>query len=113
MEDSRRSDDTPDSLISKVLFETAYKQHPYGREVMGTQESVRSFTREGLPEFYHHWYVPNNMTFVAVGDFQSESVLAQVKQAFAGAKPRAALAPPRTPEPEQTEPRAAVVKSEF
>lgn len=113
IEEIRRSDDTPDSLISKVLFETAYNQHPYSREVIGTQESVRSFTREGLLEFYHHWYVPNNMTFVAVGDFQSAVVLAQVKQAFDGAKARADLAHPRTPEPEQTEPRAAVVKSDF
>jgi len=81
--------------------------------VIGTQESVRSFTREGLLEFYHHWYVPNNMTFVAVGDFQSAAVLEQVKKSFEGAVPRADLAHPRAPEPEQTEPRAAVVKSDF
>jgi zinc protease len=113
IEEIRRSDDTPDSLISKVLFETAYQQHPYRREVIGTQESVRSFSREGLLEFYHHWYVPNNMTFVAVGDFQSAVVLEQVKKAFEGAQPRADLAHPRAPEPEQTAPRSAVVKSEF
>jgi len=112
IEEIRRSDDTPDSLISKALFETAYQQHPYRREVIGTQESVRSFTREGLLEFYHHWYVPNNMTFVAVGDFDSAAVLEQVKKSFAGAQPRQDLAHPRAPEPEQTAARAAVVKSE-
>ncbi len=113
VEEIRRSDDSPDNLISKVLFETAYQQHPYHRDVIGTQESVKGFTREGLLEFYHHWYVPNNMTFVAVGDFQSDAVLAQIEKAFAGAKPRGDLAHPRTPEPEQTAPRAVVVKSDF
>jgi zinc protease len=113
IEEIRRSDDTPDSLISKAVFETAYTKHPYGREVIGTQESVRSFTRQGLLDFYHYWYVPNNMTFVAVGDFKSADVLAQIEKAFAGAKPREGLAHPRTPEPPQTEPRAAVVKSDF
>jgi zinc protease len=81
--------------------------------VIGTQESVRSFTRQGLLDFYHHWYVPNNMTFVAVGDLQADATLAQIKAAFAGAQPRADLAHPRTPEPPQTAARAAVVKSEF
>ena len=113
IEEIRRSDDSPDSLMGKVLFETAYTQHPYRREVIGTQESVRSFTRQGLLDFYHHWYVPNNMTFVAVGDLKADEVLGQIKQAFAGAKPRADLAHPRTPEPPQTAARAAVVKSEF
>src|SRR5215831_11849929 len=113
IEEIRRSDDSPDSLMSKVLFETAYTQHPYRREVIGTQESVRSFTRQGLLDFYHHWYVPNNMTFVAVGDLKPDAVLAQIKAAFAGAKPRTDLEHPRTQEPRQTAPRAAVVKSEF
>ncbi|HXZ84141.1 MAG TPA: pitrilysin family protein, partial [Myxococcota bacterium] len=106
IEEIRRADDTPDSMISKVVFETAYRQHPYQREVIGTQESVRSFTRQGLLDFYHYWYVPNNMTFVAVGDFKSDDVLAQIKQAFAGAKPRPGLEHPRAAEPPQTAPRA-------
>ena len=97
IEEIRRSDDTPDSMISKTLFETAYTRHPYRREVIGTQESVRSFSRQGLLDFYHYWYVPNNMTFVAVGDFKSADVLAQIKQAFAGAKPRLGRAPRSCP----------------
>ena len=113
IEEIRRSDDTPDSLISKELFETAYREHPYRREVIGTQESVRAFTRQGLLDFYHHWYVPNNMTFVAVGDFQSDAVLEQVKKAFADAKPSPELQHPRAAEPPQTAARAAVVKSDF
>ncbi|HTO52725.1 MAG TPA: pitrilysin family protein [Myxococcota bacterium] len=113
IEEIRRSDDTPDSLISKVLFETAYQKHPYRRDVIGTQESVRSFSRQGLLDFYHHWYVPNNMTFVAVGDLRADDVLAQIKAAFAGSKPSSDLDHTRTPEPAQTAARAAVVKSEF
>ncbi|HTO68914.1 MAG TPA: pitrilysin family protein [Myxococcota bacterium] len=113
IEEIRRSDDTPDSMISKTLFETAYTQHPYRKEVIGTQESVRSFTRQGLLDFYHYWYVPNNMTFVAVGDFKSAEVLEQIKKAFAGAKPRAGLEHPRAVEPPQTAPRTAVVQSDF
>ncbi len=113
IEEIRRSDDSPDNLLSRVLFETAYQTHPYRKEVIGTQASVRSFTREGLVDFYRSWYVPNNMTFIAVGDFDSAVALEQIKKSFANAKPRADLAHPRTPEPEQTAARAAVVPSQF
>jgi zinc protease len=113
IEEIKRSDDSPDSVISKAIFETAYQTHPYHREVIGTQESVRSFTREGLIEFYRHWYVPNNMAFVAVGDFSAPVMLEQVKKAFAGAEPRSDLAHPRASEPPQTAARAVVVPSEF
>ncbi|MGH7289956.1 MAG: M16 family metallopeptidase, partial [Myxococcota bacterium] len=87
IEEIRRSDDAPDNLLSRVLFETAYQTHPYSKEVIGTQESVRSFSREGLLDFYHSWYVPNNMTFVAVGDFDPKVALEQIQKAFANAKP--------------------------
>ncbi len=113
IEEIRRSDDSPDNLLSRVLFETAYQVHPYHKEVIGTQASVRSFTREGLLDFYHSWYVPNNMTFIAVGDFEAAVALEQIKKSFANAKPRADLTHPRTQEPEQTAARAAVVPSEF
>jgi hypothetical protein len=85
IEEIRRSDDSPDNLISRVLFETAYRTHPYRKEVIGTQASVRSFSREGLIDFYRSWYVPNNMTFIAVGDFDSAVALEQIKKSFANA----------------------------
>jgi zinc protease len=110
IEEIRRSDDSPDNLLSRVLFETAYQTHPYRKEVIGTQASVRSFTREGLLDFYRSWYVPNNMTFVAVGDFDPKS-LEQIKRRSrrrSRARPRASA----NAGPEQSA-RAAVVKSEF
>ena len=113
IEEIRRSDDSPDNLLSRVLFETAYQTHLYRKDVIGTQASVRSFTREGLLAFYRAWYVPNNMTFVAVGDFDPKTALEQITKAFANAKPRADLAHPRKPEPDQTAARAVVVPSEF
>jgi zinc protease len=113
IEEIRRGEDSPDQVGSRALFETAYTHHPYRKDVIGTQASVRSFSREGLLDFYHSWYVPNNMTFVAVGDLDPQKTLAQIEAAFANAKPRADLAHPRDAEPEQTAPRTAVVNSEF
>jgi len=113
IEEIRRSNDSPGRALSQAVFEAAYSAHPYRLPVIGTEQSVRSFTREGLLEFFHHWYVPNNMTFVVVGDIDTAKAIAQIREAFAAAKPDRALEHPRTPEPAPSAAMVRVVESEF
>ena len=113
LEEINRSLDSPGRALSRGVFETAYAEHPYRLPVIGTAESVKSFTREGLLDFFHRWYVPNNMTFIAVGDFEPEAVLAQIRDSFAEAVPNSDLGHPRTPESAQTNLRAQVLRTEF
>lgn len=47
---SRKADD-PQYLASRALFEEAFGQHPYGRPVDGTADSLASITREDLIKF--------------------------------------------------------------
>jgi zinc protease len=112
VEEIRRGEDSPGQVLSKELFAAAYAEHPYRNPVIGTEASVRSFTRDGLLDFHRRWYVPNNMTFVAVGDFQADALLEQVKRGFASAT-RAPVEHGRPPEPEQTSPRAVVLHRNF
>ena len=48
-EEIKRSEDSPSRKVSKELFSAAYARHPYGRPVIGTEASVRSFTLLRLP----------------------------------------------------------------
>jgi zinc protease len=113
IEEIRRSNDSPGRALSEAMFEAAYAAHPYRLPVIGTEASVRSFTRDGLLEFFRHWYVPNNMTFVVVGDVQPPAVLAQIREAFRGARPDRKLSHPRPPEPEPERAIARALPSEF
>jgi zinc protease len=113
IEEIRRSNDSPGRALSQAVFDAAYGIHPYRLPVIGTEASVRSFTREGLLEFFHHWYVPNNMTFVVVGDIAPAQAIAQIREAFAGSRPDRKLGHPRGAEPEATRAVARVVPSEF
>jgi zinc protease len=90
-EEIKRSLDSPTRKLSKELFATAFTRHPYGRPVIGTEESVRGFTREGILRFYRRWYQPENCVLVAVGDFREPQVLELAQKLFVW--PRAALAP--------------------
>jgi len=113
VEEIHRGEDSPGRVHSQTLFDLAYQSHPYGRPVIGTEESVRSFSREQMLDFHARWYVPNNMTFVAVGDFDSQSMLAEIGQAFEKAEPNPELSHPRQAEPVQTAARAEIVRRSF
>lgn len=85
LEEIRRSKDSPDHEVSEKLFATAYGTHPYGRPIIGFEQTVKSFTRNSLMTYFEKWYVPSNMVFIVVGDFNSASILARITKAFEGA----------------------------
>jgi zinc protease len=113
VEEIRRGLDSPGRALSQSVFDLAYERHPYRLPVIGTEESVRSFTRDQLLAFHQRWYVPNNMSFVAVGDFDSQKVLAQIEEAFRSAQARKGLDHSRDAESTQKAPRARVLREDF
>ena len=107
-EEIKRSLDSPTRKLSKELFATAFTRHPYGRPVIGSEESVRSFTREGILRFYRRWYQPENCVLVAVGDFREAQVLELAQRLFAWPRAELATAAPRDAEPRREEPAVRV-----
>ncbi len=101
VEEIRRGDDTPSRVASKAFFQTAYTQHPYGRPVIGSEASVRSFTREGILAFYRRWYTAKNIVVVAVGDLDEAAAALSIERAFGG-MPSGEPGPDRAPEPPWT-----------
>jgi predicted Zn-dependent peptidase len=67
-------------------------------------------TRDDLYNFYKKYYVPNNATVVAVGDFNADQLLERLQSTF-GAIPRGQDVPALTiDEPEQAGERRVVVR---
>jgi zinc protease len=113
VEEIRRGQDSPGRVLSQAVFDLAYANHSYRLPVIGTEESVLGFTREQLLAFHERWYVPNNMTFVAVGDLDTKSTLWQIENHFKSAARSGDLAHPREAEGTQTAPRTRVVRTSF
>ena len=82
LEEIRRGEDSPSRVLSQKMFATAYDVHTYGRPVIGTDESVKSFTREKIINFYNKWYTPQNMVLVVVGDFDTKKLKPQIEKTF-------------------------------
>jgi len=59
-------------------FQTSNVRH----EVIGNIELFKSVTRDELVDYYNKRYAPNNMIFVAAGNFDAQEMLQKIKDAF-------------------------------
>jgi len=112
LEEIRRSEDSPGSVLGNALFAEAYRQHPYRAPILGTPQSVASFERELLRAFHARWYTPDNLIVVAVGSFEAPELLVALERAF-GSAPAGGARRDRGAEPSQRELRAAVLTRPF
>jgi zinc protease len=64
----KNQEDSLAHLAFRLLWKTLYPCHPYGMDVMGTLESVKGITREGLADYYRKQAVSQNLVLAIVGD---------------------------------------------
>jgi zinc protease len=89
--------DDPDRMAGQLLFATAYQRHPYRLPVIGLLDVFNQLTQEQVMAYYKSRYVPNNMTFVIVGDVDAQAVHDQLA-AFFKDHPAKSLKPVFIPE---------------
>ncbi|MBA3544330.1 MAG: insulinase family protein [Chthoniobacterales bacterium] len=89
--------DDPDRTIGQLMFKTAYQRHPYRLPVIGEIQIFDQLTQQDVVEYYRSRYVPNNLTFVVVGDVDAGEVYQQLAQYFE-AYPARALEPRYIPQ---------------
>lgn len=93
--------DNPGRMAMILMFEQAYIRHPYKFPVIGHIDVYNQLTRDDVMEYYKKMYVPQNITFVIVGDVDSHAVEAKVRELAAGWKRGPLPAPQIEPEPPQ------------
>lgn len=90
LEEIRRANDSPSSVLADAIFAEAYRVHPYRSPILGPPESVAAFERERVLAFFRRWYAADNLTVVLAGDVRAAEALDLVRAAFDGAKPAGA-----------------------
>ncbi len=74
--------DDPGRTAGQLLFATAYQRHPYRLPVIGLMDIFDQLTHEQVLHYYKTRYVPNNFTFVVVGDVNAAEVRQQLAAFF-------------------------------
>ncbi|MEE8258411.1 MAG: pitrilysin family protein [Sphingomonadales bacterium] len=80
--------DTPDDLIFDHLQMTAFPNQALGKPILGTVETVSSFTRASLQKYMTSHYHSGNMILVGVGNVGHERFKELAEKYFATLKSR-------------------------
>jgi zinc protease len=80
--------DNPNAIANVAYGKLIYgNDHPYGRSLQGTEESIKAITRAEIEKFYSTYYRPNNSTLIVVGDVEPKTMIAKLEAAFEDWKP--------------------------
>jgi predicted Zn-dependent peptidase len=74
LEEIKMVEDTPDDLVHELFTENFWVDHPLGRPILGTKETVEALTEEGLRRYFSTVYTAPNMIIAAVGNVEHQQV---------------------------------------
>lgn len=103
-----RSKGSTSETCRQLFYSTLFKDHPYGKAIMGDAMSIGSITRDDLVAFHQKFYSPNNMILSVVSNLPADQMMNKIKSAF-GTMPRFDFPEPQIPPPS---PLSAPVKVE-
>ena len=88
-EEKNRSMDSKGRIISEAVRGLLYKDHPYGQQTtLGSAEHLKNPSLKQMYQFYHTYYVPNNMAIHISGDINSEETINIIDEHFSRWQPK-------------------------
>nr|WP_121162577.1 pitrilysin family protein [Micromonospora pisi] len=100
LEEIAMHDDEPGDEVHDLFATAIYGDHPLGRLISGTEETISPMTRRQIQSFYKRRYTAPNIVIAAAGNLDHAAVVKLVRQALRGT-------PLDTPAAEPAAPRAA------
>lgn len=82
IEEIKMYEDSPDELIHDVFSEHVWNDHPLGKPILGTEESIRSLSREKIMLFLTEHYAPDNLVIAVAGKIKHEEVVKKLSSQF-------------------------------
>lgn len=74
-----------DNIVQSGLLlfkENFFREHPYGMDPLGRQETVQNIKREDILKFYESYAAPSNMVLTVTGDIDKDAFLEEAKKYF-------------------------------
>jgi predicted Zn-dependent peptidase len=96
LEEIAMRDDDPEDSLGDVFLTALFGEHPIGRPVIGSVESVSAMTRAQLHSFHLRRYTPERMVVAVAGNIEHDHVVSLVRRYFGSRLVRGKTpAPPR------------------
>ena len=100
LEEIKMDEDNPDYLVHELFTQNFWKGDALGRPILGTAETVSSFTQAIVLDEYARRFTPANMVFSAAGNLDHDTFVEQVAAAFTSLSASSGAKLARTPAPQ-------------
>jgi predicted Zn-dependent peptidase len=87
MEEIKMDEDNPDYLVHEIFTQNFWKDHPLGKPILGTNDTVRQFEQPLVRDFYGSRFAPGNFIISAAGNLRHARFVELVEKYFAGMTP--------------------------
>jgi predicted Zn-dependent peptidase len=79
LEEIRMYNDEPPQRVFELAMQRCYEPHPIARPIIGTEDSIRSMTRDAMAGYFARAYTPANSVCVLAGAMDLDRVLEQLE----------------------------------
>jgi predicted Zn-dependent peptidase len=87
LEEIKMDEDNPDYLVHEIFTQNFYKDHPLGKPILGTKETVRGFNQDIVFANYGRKFAPGNLIVAAAGNINHAQFVDEVRRRFEHLKP--------------------------
>jgi len=88
LEEIKMDEDSPDYLVHEIFTQNFWKDHPLGRPILGTKDTVKKFDQNVVLDFYRQRFIPGNITICAAGHLKHGEFVDLVTRYFEPMNPR-------------------------
>jgi predicted Zn-dependent peptidase len=87
LEEIKMDEDNPDYLVHEIFTQNFWKDHPLGKPILGTRDTVRKFEQPVVLDSYSQRFAPGNLIVSAAGHLDHGSFVELVAKHFQHMKP--------------------------
>jgi predicted Zn-dependent peptidase len=87
LEEIKMDEDSPDYLVHEIFTQNFWKDHPLGKPILGTKDTVRRFERDPVLGFYGQRFSPGNLIVCAAGNVKHEQFVELAARHFQQMQP--------------------------
>lgn len=84
VEEINMNDDTPDDYCLDLLSRAFFGDNGFGRNILGTRENVKRFTKADVDAYMSKYYTPDNIVISMAGNIEASEAESMVAKFFEG-----------------------------
>jgi len=87
LEEIKMDEDNPDYLVHEIFTQSFWKDHPLGKPILGTKDTVKRFEQNLVLAFHGQHFHPGNLIVAGAGNLDHRRFVELVREKFEAMRP--------------------------